>query len=167
LVNVCAEAGCERIGLETDGGALSVPGNARGVLSAGVTHLYVRLFSADPSRGDALSGRHGRTAAAAAGVAMYREAAREQDTPVVVTALIPLCSHNLAMLPETVGALSTWGADAVRLTVGGTLARSAESVVAAACDTGMVNQLWVEADDSVPLPVSHALHRCRWSVGHV
>ena len=40
----------------------------------------------------------------------------------------------------------------------GPLPDSAAGVVAAACDTGMVNRLWVETDGNLPLPDSHRLH---------
>ncbi|MDO8847727.1 MAG: hypothetical protein Q7W51_05000 [Coriobacteriia bacterium] len=158
LVAVCVEAGVQRIMLETDGGALSVPANAGGVIRAGVRHLRVRLLDADEVRGDELSGLAGRTRDALAGVDTYRTAAEEVGARVLVTALVPVCEHNLESLPATVLALASHGFDGLRLVPGGELPASAIAVIAAACDTGMVNQLWVEADPALPLPPTHALH---------
>jgi hypothetical protein len=46
---------------------------------------------------------------------------------------------------------------AIRLDVVPEMSATAGAFVTAACDTGMVNQLWVEAG-GVQLPPSHALH---------
>lgn len=158
LVAACVEAGAERICLETDGGALSVPANAAGVLRAGVRHLHVRLLAADAVLADELSGLRGRCGDALAGIEAFLAAAESEGARVAVTALIPVCEHNLGALPAAVAALARRGVHAVRLLGTGTLPRGAEGVLAAACDTGMINQLWVEADPALPLPQSHALH---------
>ena len=47
LVQGAVEAGCERIRLRTDAGALSAGNNAVGVLGAGVRHLEVVLLGGD------------------------------------------------------------------------------------------------------------------------
>ena len=154
----CVEEGVQRIALETDGGALSVPANAGGVIRAGVRHLRVRLLDADEVRGDELSGLAGRTRDALAGVDTYRTAAAELGVRVLVTALVPVCEHNLDSLSATVLSLASHGLDAARLVPGGELSASAAAIIAAACDTGMVNHLWVEADPALPLPPTHALH---------
>ena len=158
LVAACVAAGVERICLETDGGALSVPANAGGVLRAGVRHLRVRLLAGDAVLADELSGLRGRTGDALAGIDAFLEAADSDGARVTVTALVPVCQHNLASLPATVALLARHGLHAVRLIPGGSLPSGADSVLAAACDTGMVNQLWVEVDPALPLPSSHALH---------
>jgi MoaA/NifB/PqqE/SkfB family radical SAM enzyme len=158
LVAACVEAGVERVALATDGGALSLPANARGVLQAGVRHLRIRLLDADRGRGDRLNGIPGRTRDALAGIAAYLAAAEESGVPVVVTVVVPVCRHNVEALPATVAALARTGAHAVRLTAGASPVDSASAVLAAACDTGMVNQLWVEAAPELSLPETHALH---------
>lgn len=159
LVAACAEAGFERIGIETDGGALSIPGHVAGLLGAGVTHLYVRMFAADEESANALSGRPGLGHAVEAGIPAYLAAAERAGVTVCVTVVVPLCRHNLDSLPATVAALASWGVHAVRLEVAGQLPSGAPAVVAAACDTGMVNRLWVETDPALALPVSHLGHR--------
>lgn len=159
LVTACVEAGVERIAIETDGGALAVRGHAAGALGAGVTHLRVRVLAAgDDAAADALTGRPGLARAVASGVVAYRDEARRTETRVAVSAIVPVCRHNLDVLPATVARLATWGIDGVRLVPGAELSPSAGVSLAAACDTGMVNRLWVEADPALGLPESHALH---------
>lgn len=158
LVAACVEAGIERVVLETDGAALSVSANAHGVLRAGVRHLRIRLLDAEPEGGDQLAGRPGRTRDALAGVTEYLAAAGDAGLAVVVSAVLPVCPHNLETLPATVMALAARGFHAIRLVAEGEVPASAAAILAAACDTGMVNRLWVEADPDLPLPPTHALH---------
>ena len=161
LVGACVRAGVERIGIETDGGALSAHGNAAGALSAGVTNIVVRVLAADDDRSAALTGRPGLARQVAEGVRAYRDAAERTGTHVAITAVVPVCRHNVEHLPATVAELATWGLDAVRLrsTALDISAGGDAALVAAACDTGMVNHLWVEAEPALPLPDTHALHR--------
>lgn len=158
LVAACVEAGIERICLETDGGALSVEANAAGVLRAGVRHLRVRLLAADEALADELSGRSGRCRDALAGVRNFLSAAEASAVRVSVTALVPVCEHNLVALPSTIAGLAQYGFHGVRLVRGGALPSPASAILAAACDTGMVNRLWVEVEPGLPLPASHRLH---------
>lgn len=158
LVAACVDAGVQRIALETDGAALSVPTNALGVLRSGVRHLRVRVLDVGPAHGDNLGGRAGRTRDALAGMRAYLAAAGEAGLPVVVTAIIPVCRHNADTLPATIAELASLGVQAVRLVPSADTATPPEALLAAACDTGMVNRLWVEADPALPLPDTHGLH---------
>lgn len=158
LVSACVEAGFERIAIETDGGALASPAHATGALGAGVRHLYVRVLAANQAAADALAGRPGLGRAVATGVAAYREAASRAGASVAVTVIVPVCRHTLDALPATIAMLSAWEIDAIRLVPAGDVPASASAVVAAACDTGMVNRMWVEADPTLALPESHRLH---------
>jgi len=158
LVAACVEAGVQRIALETDGAALSVPANALGVLRSGVRHLLVRLTDAEAGNGDAMGGRPGRTRDAFAGVRVYLAAAEDAGLVVSVTAIVPVCRHNAGSLSATVAELASLGVAAARLVPSGDAGASASALLAAACDTGMVNRLWVEVDPALPLPASHALH---------
>lgn len=167
LVGSCARVGAQRVALETDAAALSVQANARGVLSAGVRHLFVRLLAAEGDLGDSLGGRPDRTRDALAGVAAYLAEASQAGLTTAVTALVPVCAHNLKSLPDTVVRAASLGMHAVRLIAAAELPASAPAMVAAACDTGMVNGLWVETDGSVPLPESHRLHAVPRGACHV
>lgn len=158
VIAACREAGFTRLALETDGGALAAHGNAAGVLHAGVRHLWVRVLGPDDAVHDERIGRPGRGAAARAGIAAYRAAALEAGRAIVVTAVVPVCRHTLPELPAIVLSCAVRGFDAVRLVSTGSLPGTAGTIIAAACDTGMVNRLWVSTDGSLPLPVSHQLH---------
>ena len=158
LVVACVDAGMQRIALETDGAALSVPANVLGVLRSGVRHLRVRVLDAEATHGDVLGGRAGRTRDALAGVRAFLAAAGEAGLTVVVTAVIPVCRHNADALPATIAELASLGVQAVRLVPSADATTPAPALLAAACDTGMVNRLWVEVDPGLPLPDTHALH---------
>lgn len=158
LVGMCVEAGAQRVGIETDGAALSMPNNVSGVLSAGVRHLHIRLLDADEERGDRIGGSPGRTKHALLGVEAFLATAASAGVTVAVTAVVPVCRHNLGALPDTVLQAARLGIHAVRLVPGGELPASSAAVLAAACDTGMVNAMWVEADPLLPLPDTHLLH---------
>lgn len=158
LVAACRRAGFSRIALETDGAALAAHDNAAGVLHAGVRHLWVRVLGADDATHDALTGRPGRRAASRAGVAAYSEAAAMMGAMVAITAVVPVCRHTLDAVPAIVAACAEGGFHAVRLDVAGSLPVQAAAVIAAACDTGMVNRTWVSTDGALPLPETHRLH---------
>lgn len=158
LVAACVDAGVQRIALETDGAALSVPANALGVLRSGVRHLLVHVLDAEAGNGDAMGGRPGRTRDALVGIRAYLAAAEEGGIPVVVTAIIPVCRHNADTLSATIAELASLGVQAVRLMPSADTATPQEALLAAACDTGMVNRLWVEVDPALPLPATHELH---------
>lgn len=158
LVAAAVEAGVERLALETDGGALSVSQNATGALRSGVRHLRVRVLAADAAVSDGLTGKPGLSASARVGIGLFLEAAAQDGVACAVTAIVPVCDHNLVMLPAIVAELAGWGVHAVRLVKACDLPDGAATDIAAACDTGMVNRLWVETDGRVPLPSGHALH---------
>lgn len=161
LVAAAVDAGFQRIALETDGAALSVVENAEGLVGAGVRHVRVRVVTTDGGQAGSLVPRPSAVEAARRGVAAYRAAAERAGIRTVVTAIVPVCAHNAHMLPSTVADLAAWGVDAVRLEGAGVLAPDSSGVMAAACDTGMVNRLWVETDGTVPLSPSHALHEAQ------
>jgi molybdenum cofactor biosynthesis enzyme MoaA len=157
LVSACVQAGAERVAIETDGGALSVEPNANGVLHAGVRQLLVRVLATDDSLADRLSAVPGTARAAEAGVRAFLAGAAAGDITVAVTAVVPVCSHNLVSLPTTVAGCARWGVHGVRLVATQDLPTEAAAVAAAACDTGMVNRLWVECE-GIALPETHRLH---------
>lgn len=166
LVAACVDAGVQRIALETDGAALSVPTNAVGVLRSGVRHLRVRVLDAEPGHGDVMGGRAGRTRDALAGMGAYLAAAGEAGLAVVVTAVVPVCRHNAETLSATIAELASLGIQAVRLVPSTDATTPPQALLAAACDTGMVNRLWVEVDPRLPLPDTHALHFVHDEVRH-
>lgn len=158
LVTACVEAGAERVGIETDGAALSLPANATGAISAGVRHLFVRTPAAPDESFPSASGRANRSRDARTGVAAFLHAAEAAGVTVVATAVVPVCRHNLHALTETVLRAASAGMHGVRLLGGSDLPATAGALIAAACDTGMVNGIWVETDGRLPLPETHRLH---------
>lgn len=148
LVAGAAKAGVVRLRLESDASALVSPANASGSIAAGVRHLRFRLLGGSPGVHDALAGEAGALDATSEGVRAFAAAAGEQGAAVSVTALVPVCRHNVRDLPAAVGAAVDAGADEVTLLVddGGLDARAAVPWIMAACDSGVVNGVWVEVD---------------------
>lgn len=156
LIAAARQAGFSRICLETDGGALAQPVNAHGAFRSGVRHVRVRTLGVGRDA-DELAGRPGLSATVLAGIRAFLDIAAEAGDPVAVAAVIPVCTHNLAMLSTTVFALADAGVQAVSLVGNGAVSGAAAAVVAAACDTGTVNRVWVDVDD-LPVPDSHLDH---------
>ena len=148
LVAGAVQAGVVRLRLETDAAALVSPANASGAVAAGVRHLRFRLLGGSPGVHDALTGEAGALDATLEGVRAFAAAAREQDAAVSITTLVPVCRHNVRDLSATVGAALDAGADAVTLLIddGGLDVPAAVPWITAACDTGVVNGVWVEVD---------------------
>ena len=148
IVTGAIEAGVSRLRLEVDGGAFSRPGNAEGALGAGVRHVQVTLLGGTVGVHDALAGGPGAFDAAVSGMMAFDEAVRTAGVDAIVTVLVPVCRHNVADLSAAVGAAVGAGADAVLLRVedGGIDLKAATPWIVAACDTGVVNRVWVEVE---------------------
>lgn len=148
MVTGVMEAGCSRLAIDTDAVALQSAGNAHGVLSAGVRNVRFTLLAGTEGVHDALAGAPGMFDATRAGVRSYRAAAEAAAVPVTITALVPVCRHNLRDLPSAVGAAVEVGVDRVevRLTDGGLDLAAALPWITASCDTGVVNGVWVEVE---------------------
>ena len=143
LVQGAVEAGCERIRLRSDAGALSAGNNAAGVLGAGVRHLEVVLLGGDPSTHDELVGRQGAFAAAMAGVSTFGSVAAAQGAHVAVTGRIPVCRHNRDDLLATVQALVALGAIAIQLVELDGVELNDERL-AAASQASVANGIWLD-----------------------
>ncbi|MCX8007927.1 MAG: radical SAM protein [Coriobacteriia bacterium] len=159
IVASARNEGFERIGIETDGVALDVEQNVRGSLGAGVRHVRVTLFGVGPV-GDRLAGRSGACDASLAGIRRFVRAADAAGMPVAVAAVVPVCRHNADQAHLVVAAAAQAGAGHVRLEAAGDPIAGIEAVLAAACDTGTVNRVWVEVA-GLEVPESHAVHRVR------
>lgn len=139
-----AESGVERIGLLTDAAGLGVSENAVGAVDAGLRHLHVPLLGPDAASHDPLTSGAGFDATAR-GIGRFLEAARAADAPVAVVGVVPLCAHTRASAAATVAAFARLGAVAVRVTFNEGVDPSCDEV-RAACETGMVNGVWVWLD---------------------
>ncbi len=148
LVGAAVEAGCRRLCLATDAVALRSPQNAGGSLMAGVRHLRWTILGGTPGVHDVLVGTPGALDLSVEGVRSFLSIASEETIPVSVTAVVPVCRHNVHDLPAAAGLAVDAGADRVllRLDDGGLDLPAALPWIVAACDTGVVNGVWVEVE---------------------
>jgi len=160
LIAYVVRGGATRVGLETDGRALTVGGNAGGAIHAGVRRFDISLLAADDVAGERLYGRADAAGLALQGVAECVAAAERAGVNVAVTAAVPVCAHNLDDVARTVAALAAVGVACVRLDARDLpFSAHASACLVAACDTGMVDGVWVEVLGSPEaLPPSHVLH---------
>lgn len=114
IVAYAGDAGFERVRLRTDAGALSSPGNAPGVVGAGVRQIEVVVLG-DAQEHDRMAGRQGLFAAAGAGVASFRSAAEDAGEKVAISAYVPLCEHNQEVASIAVATACSWGVTAVHI----------------------------------------------------
>ncbi|MCL2492285.1 MAG: hypothetical protein FWE87_06050 [Coriobacteriia bacterium] len=115
IVSSMVSAGIRRIGMRTDGGALSNPQAAHGCIEAGVRVFEIPLLAGDREKADRLSATPGLHAASAHGIAQINAASTDLDVAVFVCALIPLCSHNASQLVEMTQAALSAGVCAIRV----------------------------------------------------
>jgi pyruvate-formate lyase-activating enzyme len=148
LVAAAKEARCRRLCLDTDAVALRSQQNAGGSLMAGVRHLRWTLLGGTPGLHDALVGTPGALEASGEGVRSFLSTAAAEEIAVSVTAVVPVCRHNAHDLPAAAGLAVDAGVDRVLLRVGdgGLDLGSALPWIVAACDTGVVNGVWVEVE---------------------
>ena len=148
IVTGTVEAGCVRLAVDTDAVALRSPANAGGALVAGVRHVRFTLLAGTEGVHDALCGVSGAFDATKTGVRSFRAAAEAQGLDVSITAVVPVCRHNVTDLPAAAGAAVECGADRVEVRVndGSMDIAAALPWITAACDTGVVNGVWVEVE---------------------
>jgi hypothetical protein len=148
VVAAAVQAGVRRLRLLTDAAGFCVPANAEGAIASGVRHIKFALLGGTPGVHDVLAGTAGALEATSQGVRAYLEAAGMLGSDVHVSAVIPVCRHTAGDLPVTVARAAEAGADSVLLRVddGGVDLRAALPTIAAACDTGVVNGVWVEVE---------------------
>jgi hypothetical protein len=141
---VCS--GAQRIGLDSDCAALGSAHEAEAILESGVRHLQFTLLGSSPAQHDALSKRPGAFQETMGGVSTFIAVSRAANVPVYVGARIPVCHHDLRDLPTIVTAAARAGASFARVAVEdpGLDLRSAAPWIQAACDSGIVNGVWVE-----------------------
>lgn len=150
IVAAAVAAGAARIRLVSDARALATGENAAGCQAAGVRHLRVVCLG-DAAVHDVLAGGPGRHAAALAGMRAWRAAAEAGGHGTYLSALVPVCEHNVGDLHLAVAACARAGAREVALRLAPALdVPRALPFVAAACDTGTVNRVWVSVEGAGP-----------------
>lgn len=159
IVAAAVGAGVSRLRVETAGAALGVGDNAPGAQSAGVRHACVTLLGNEGVH-DVLAGAPGLFGAACAGMRAWTLAAQGSGSATFLSGAMPVCDHNAAEAPAVVAAFAGLGAREVTLRASAGLdVQRAGSWLAAACDTGTVNRVWVRVT-GVPaeaLP-GHVIH---------
>jgi MoaA/NifB/PqqE/SkfB family radical SAM enzyme len=139
-----ARAGASRIAVRTSGRSLADPGAAARLLESGVRIVEVVFLGSSGRAHDALTGVQGSFQAAAAGVGNLRSAADALRVKVAVRGRVPVCRHNVQDLPATVMHLAESGVSSIVLACDPALdVRRSIDWIAAACDTGTVNRVWV------------------------
>lgn len=83
-----------RIGLQTDGGALSVVQNARGCVDAGVRIFEISWLGASESSHDALTKKQGLFSALHKGIAALHQVEHDLGVNLAIIAVLNMCSHN-------------------------------------------------------------------------
>ncbi|MCE5190362.1 MAG: hypothetical protein LLG08_01055 [Actinomycetia bacterium] len=153
LIGAAVSSGAQRVGLQTAGALLSVGGNTPGALHAGVRHFEITFLPGDEA---ASAGEHDRQLE---GVRDLFEAAGRARVKVAISARVHICRHTVSRLPEAVADLVAAGVGAVHIATAWSagMGPSALSSVTAACDTGVVNAVWVDVV-GVALPSGHAMH---------
>jgi hypothetical protein len=148
LVSAATEAHCRRLCLDTDAVAVRSPQNAGGSLMAGVRHLRWTILGGTPGVHDALYGEPGALDASVEGIRTFTSIASDEALSISVSAVVPVCRHNAHDLPAAAGLAVDAGADRIILRVedGGLDLRAALPWIVAACDTGVVNGVWVEVE---------------------
>jgi hypothetical protein len=146
IVSGVIGAGCRRLALDTDAAGMRSETNARGALVSGVRHIRCTVLAGTEGLHDALSGVPGLFDATRAGMAAFRAVSEAEGLDVSVTTMVPVCRHNVSDLPAAVAVAVESGADRIEivLTDGGIDLDSAVRWITAACDTGVVNGVWVE-----------------------
>jgi molybdenum cofactor biosynthesis enzyme MoaA len=160
LIAQARATGVKRIGLVTDGGALGFGDNAVGTVHAGVRHVVVRSIGLGEAA-DQRARHAGLSEAVVSGTRAFLDAAKHAEATVAISAEVAVCRHNADDLPGIVAAFGKAGVGCVTFFQDAGAAPAPASVatmLAAACDTGVVNGVWVEVRD-LRLPATHALHR--------
>ncbi|TDB39684.1 MAG: hypothetical protein D9V44_01610 [Actinobacteria bacterium] len=154
IIGAAVSAGWRRVGLQTAGGLLGVGGNAPGVLHAGVRHFEIVMAPGVPP----MSGTGGLEPLD--GLRMLVSAASTARVRIAVSVILPTCRHSVEALPAVVADLAAAGAGSVRIVAepGACTGSRALAAVIAACDTGVVNAVWVDVS-GIELPAGHAMHR--------
>jgi MoaA/NifB/PqqE/SkfB family radical SAM enzyme len=160
LAGEAARSGASRIALRTSGRPVRDTQAAHALLQGGFRVLEVVFLGPGPEQHDALVGIPGGFDAAADAIAFVSEAATALGVRVALRGRIPVCRHNLKDAPATVMRLAELGVSSMVLACDPALdVRRSADWVAAACDTGTVNRVWV-AVSGMPEPAlgDKALH---------
>ena len=94
VLNQARSLGARRIGLHTDGGALSSLQNAHGCVETGVRIFEISWLGATESSHDALTKKPGLFNAMHHGIAALHQIQRERGIHLALIAKLEVCEHN-------------------------------------------------------------------------
>lgn len=161
LVASARTTGARRIAALTCGAPLADGGDAALLVREGLRHAHIGLLGPAAAPNDGLAGTSGFDAAMA-GMRAFRAAGADQGVRVALYGRVPVCSHNMELLPETVSTLAREGAVAVALLVGpGTDARRIAPWLVAAFETGLTCGVWVWIEGADPASLGPAAMAAR------
>lgn len=144
LVEHAARAGAPRVAVSASGRSLSDPAVAARLVDSGVRIVEVTFLGSCAQVHDALTGVPGDFDAATAAVANVRSTADARGLEVAVRGRVRVCHHNLQDMPATVMRLAEMEVANIILACDPTMdTRRSADWIAAACDTGTVNRVWV------------------------
>ena len=148
IVAACIEAGARRIRLDSDAVALASGDAATTAIDNGIRHLQFTLLGSTAPLHDSRCGAAGAFDDTLRGVQAFATAASDSKAPVMISAHIPVCRHNLQDAPSIVTAAAKAGVSrvSVKLADPHLALLTAAPWVSAACDTGIVNATWVEVE---------------------
>lgn len=152
LVRRAVDRGVKRLALRTDAVGLTVGRNAEGVIASGVRHLHVVCpgDEADSARG------YTATSRSMAGIRAFTEAAEQACAEVAIVGIVPVCTHNLRLLPEVVAMLAAREARLIRLEITSFAIDEGELAewCASAFHTGILSGAWVDVPHAPPSVLS-------------
>ncbi|MDY0088549.1 MAG: hypothetical protein RBS78_08400 [Coriobacteriia bacterium] len=144
LVRRAVRSDITRIGIRTSGRILRQEQDAMSLVSAGVRVAEVAFAGPDSSEHDALIGVPGSFDVAAGAIRAFSTAAKGLGVRAAIRSRIPVCAHNLHLIPATVMACAEMGVSSMLLVCEPSLdPRRSVEWISAACDTGTVNRVWV------------------------
>lgn len=150
LVATARTTGARRIAALTCGAPLADEGDTSLLVREGLRHAHIGLLGPAADSNDDLLGTSGFDAAMA-GMRAFRAAGADQGVRVALYGRVPVCAHNMELLPETVSRLAREGATAVALVVRqGVDMRRVRPWLVAAFETGLTCGVWVWIEGADP-----------------
>ena len=146
LIRRTVDLGVKRLALRTDAAGLAVGRNAEGVIASGVRHLHVVCAGEEIGTARVPSA----TARSIAGIRAFGEAADNARVEVAIVGIVPVCAHNVRLLPEIVAMLASEGARLIRLEIAFSAIDHSDVAewCASAFHTGILSGAWVDVPDA-------------------
>lgn len=148
IIRAATAAGTKRLRLDTNATALGTREVSEAVFEGGVRHVQFPLLGSTSEAHDMLTGSAGGFAATRRGVETFAAVAADAGAKVQVGARVPLCRHNIQDVSAAVATAAKAGASYLVIAVQDEHLDLGSAVpwIEAACDTGVVDTVWVEVE---------------------